>query len=174
MDIDQQAELSGQGSPAPDQEAQIPTVRSASYWYEKRHEEKQQALNQQQQKQEEEQPKDFVTRDEFMAAQRERQTYEFARQNPEFAPYVDKVLQYWNHPTRSGLPVESVFADAIGAKELMRLGAEKAKKEAEEAASTRIVGGSKVQELDSSLTTKDIFSMSSEDFKKVKEKIRGL
>lgn len=174
MDIDQQAELPETGTAASEQEEQVPTVRSASYWYEKRHEEKQQALAQQQQQQEKEVPKDFVTRDEFLSAQRERQTVEFARQNPEFAPYVDKVLKYWSHPTRAGLPVESVFADAIGAKELMRLGAEKAKKEAEEAEGIRIAGGAKVRELDSSLSTKDIFSMSSEDFKKVKEKIRGL
>lgn len=174
MAIDQQAELPEGGSTAPTQEEIVPTVHSASYWYEKRQEEKQQNLAPQQQPQVPEAQKDFVTRDEFLTAQRERQTLEFARQNPEFAPYVDKVLKYWSHPTRAGLPVDSVFADAIGPKELMRLGAEQARKEAEAAQSTRIAGGAKVRELDSSVSTKDILSMSSEDFNKVKAGMRGL
>jgi hypothetical protein len=116
----------------------------------------------------------FVTRDEFIQAQKERRVLEYVRQNPEFQPFAEKVLQYWNHPSRRELPVESAFADAVGIKELMRLGAEKATREAQEADQTNVGGGVAVRGGDSSGTaSKSIFAMTPEEFAQYKaEKLK--
>lgn len=174
MDQEQQADLHSQGDTASRGEEQIP-ANDAAYWYAQRQEEKQKKLAAQpEEKPAPVVPDQFVTRDEFMTAQRERQVMEYVRQNPEFQPYVEKVLKYWNHPTRAGLPVDSAFADAIGPKELMRLGAEQARRESEEAQKTQLAGGAKVRTFDSSITAKDVFSMSNEEFAKLKAGMKGI
>lgn len=148
-----------------------------SYWYWKRQEEKghkSESTKDEPKKEEVTPPTDeFVTREEFAQAQKERKALEFVRQNPEFQPYMDKVLKYWNHPSRRELPVDSAFADAIGPKELMRLGAEQAKREAEEAERTRVGGGVHVREDGGSASNKSVFDMSDEEFAKYKaEKLK--
>lgn len=174
-DTDHKAEIPETGNTASSQEYEVPQLTPSDY-YRMRHEEKQQRQTQQDPAQVKDSTPptgDFVTRDEFVSAQKERHVAEYIRQNPELASYSEKVLKYWNHPTRKDLPVDSAFADAIGPKELMRLGAEQAKAEQEAAKRTIAGGGARVREQESSAPTKDVFSMTVEEFTKYKaERLR--
>ena len=65
----------------------------------------------------------------------------YLHDHPEYAPFAEKIKTWVNHPNRfglikNGLPVENVIIEAIGVKNLMRLGAEMATKSKIEADAT--------------------------------------
>lgn len=65
---------------------------------------------------------------------------DFVAKNPDFAPYVDRVKKFSNHPTRKDVPIESLFYEVAG-KDLLMLGAKRAKEVEDEAKESGAGGG---------------------------------
>lgn len=91
-------------------------------------------------------------------------------EHPEFKPYEEKVRRFMAHPSRKNLPVETVFADVIGVKTLLQLGAKKGLSAEEKANEGRTGGGSNTSTHKSK--AEEIQNMSHEEFEQYKASIR--
>lgn len=74
-------------------------------------------------------------------AEDEAEVQQFVAENPDFKPYEAKVKAFMKHPSRREIPIKSLFYEAAG-DDLLKIGAERAKKAAEEAARSGTGGGS--------------------------------
>lgn len=92
----------------------------------------------------------------------------FVSANPDFKPYVAKVQKFAQHPSRKDLPIESIFYEVAG-KDLLKLGAERAKKADDEAKETNAGGGSN----NGSETTPSVWDLTPEEFAAKQEEIRN-
>ena len=70
-----------------------------------------------------------------------REIAEFVQNNPDFAQYADKVARYSKHPTRREVPIASLFYEVAG-EDLLRIGAERARKADDKAKDSGSGGGS--------------------------------
>lgn len=98
----------------------------------------------------------------------------YLSQHPEYAPYADKIRTFVNHPNRfglvkAGLPVENVIIEAIGVKNIMRIGAEMAAKSLADANQSKNDGGNKPTP-PAGVTT-DLRKMPMTDFAKLRDTI---
>lgn len=91
----------------------------------------------------------------------------FVKQNPDFSPYADKVKKFASHPSRKDMPIESIFYEVAG-KDLLKLGAERAKKAADEAKESGAGGGGSggVE------TEKSVWELTPEEFAAKQEALR--
>lgn len=65
---------------------------------------------------------------------------DFVAKNPDFKPYAEKVAKWAQHPSRQGIPIKSIFYEVAG-DDLMKIGADRAKKATDEAKKTGAGGG---------------------------------
>jgi hypothetical protein len=94
----------------------------------------------------------------------------FVSANPDFKPYADKVLKWAQHPSRQGIPIESIFYEVAG-KDLMKIGAERGKKADEEAKKTNAGGGN--NRGGNNGGTKPVWEMSKDEFEAEQAKTRN-
>lgn len=95
----------------------------------------------------------------------------FITDNPEFKPFQSKIEKWAKHPAYANLPLETVAHAACG-KELLKLGAEKARKADEEAAGAG-TGGSSGRTPDGS-SKKKVWDMTPEEFKAEEDRVRRM
>lgn len=73
-------------------------------------------------------------------AQDEQEIKDFLNSNPDFKPYEAKARKYMSHPSRKDVPIEEIFYGVAG-KDLLRIGAKRAKIADDEAKKTKSAGG---------------------------------
>jgi hypothetical protein len=93
----------------------------------------------------------------------------FISDNPEFSKYKKKVAVMSEHPSRASVPIKDLFF-AVAGNDLMKIGADRAKKAADNADRGNSGGGSPRGDGEERGT--DYSAMSSEEFEKKKEEIR--
>jgi len=91
----------------------------------------------------------------------------FLAENPEFKPYEARIKKYAGHESRRHLPLKAIAYEVAGP-DLMRIGAEKAKKADQEAAKSTTGGGTTRSEP----SHKPISEMTKEEFRDFSEKVR--
>jgi len=92
----------------------------------------------------------------------------FLQENPEFKPFEAKARRWIKDPSRQHLPISTVFYEAAGYKNILRIGADRKTKADKEAADTTTGGGSgRTPEGGPS-----VLDLSKEDFEKRQEKVR--
>lgn len=92
---------------------------------------------------------------------------DFVKDNPDFAPYADKVKKFAQHPSRKNMPIKALFYEVAG-DDLLRIGADRARKATAEARKSQAGGGSgKTVE-----ATKTVKDMSDEEFRAQQEAVR--
>lgn len=100
----------------------------------------------------------------------EQEIATFLNGNPEFKPYADKVRKFSQHESRKNIPIESIFYEVAG-KDLMKLGADKARKSDKEAKESGAGGGSNRGGSDAG--SKSVWDMTPEEFEKEQQKVRS-
>lgn len=97
----------------------------------------------------------------------------FIAQNPEFKPYETKIRKFASHPSRRHIPISSIAYEVAGP-DLMRLGAERAKKADEKAkeASLKAGGSEKGEEGSGVLAGIEKMSPTSKEFAELVEKAK--
>ena len=82
--------------------------------------------------------KPFVEREAAREDDNEVQT--FLKDNPDFKPYEAKARKYMSHPSRKDVPISEIFYGVAG-KDLLKIGAKRAKIADDEAKKTKSAGG---------------------------------
>lgn len=95
---------------------------------------------------------------------------DFVTANPQFKPYVDKVLKWAQHPSRSSLPISSIFYEVAG-KDLLKIGADMEKKASDKAKETNAGGGN--NRGGNGGGTKPVWEQSAEEFEAEQAKVRN-
>ena len=97
----------------------------------------------------------------------------FIAQNPEFKPYETKIRKFASHPSRRHIPINAIAYEVAGP-DLMRLGAERAKKADEKAkeASLKAGGSEKGDEGSGALAGIEKMSPTSKEFAELVEKAK--
>lgn len=93
----------------------------------------------------------------------------FVKANADFAPYADKVKRYAQHASRKDMPIASIFYEVAG-NDLLKLGADRAKKADLEAKHSKAGGGSNKGGGDGAKSTWDL---TPEEFEAQKEAVRN-
>ena len=91
---------------------------------------------------------------------------EFISDNPAFKPYQAKILKFWRDPSRNHLPVETVAMEAVGYKNLVKIGAKLEKQASINAKKEVNVGNSGGLEV-----KKKVKDMSDKEFDQLTEKV---
>lgn len=73
-------------------------------------------------------------------AQDEQEIKDFLNDNPDFKPYEAKARKYMSHPSRKDVPISEIFYGVAG-KDLLKIGAKRAKIADDEAKKTKSGGG---------------------------------
>lgn len=98
----------------------------------------------------------------------DKEVKDFLADNPDFKPFEKKVRRFMTHPSRTSLPIKSIFYEVAGDK-LLKIGA-KRQKEADTEAKNSQSGGGSTRDTGKSKT--DNLTMPKEDFQKKQEKLR--
>ena len=93
---------------------------------------------------------------------------DFVKQNPDFAPYVAKVQKFSQHPSRKDMPISSIFYEVAGG-DLLKLGADRARKAGIESKKSRAGGGGS----SGGGSEKGVWDLSAEEFEAQKEALRN-
>lgn len=102
-------------------------------------------------------------------AEDEQEVKQFINDNPDFAKYEKKVKNFMKHPSRSQMPIKSIFYEVAG-DDLMKIGAQRAKKAEDEANRNNAGGGSARGDDDGAKV--DYSTMTAEEFEKKREEVR--
>lgn len=94
---------------------------------------------------------------------------DFVAKNQDFAKYEKKVLSRMKHPSRAQMPIKSIFYEVAG-DDLLKIGADRAKKAEDEAARGNSGGGSARGDDDGG--TVDYSKMTASEFEKKREEVR--
>lgn len=103
-----------------------------------------------------------------MQEEDEQEISTFIAENPDFAPYADKVRKFAQHPSRKELPLASIFYEVAG-KDLLKIGADRAKKSIAESKQSQAGGGS-ARNTD---TPKSVWDLSTDEFEKQQQEVRS-
>lgn len=93
---------------------------------------------------------------------------DFVKQNPDFAPYADKVKKFAQHESRKDMPIKSIFYEVAG-DDLLKIGAKRAKKAGDEAKETQAGGGSAA----GGGSEKSVWELTPEEFAEKQEALRN-
>lgn len=108
----------------------------------------------------------------FIAKQMEEEDTQeintFVKDNPDFAPYIDRVKKFAQHPSRKDMPIKSIFYEVAG-DDLLKIGAKRAQKANEEAKESSAGGGSSQGDT----TEKSIWDLTPEEFTARQEELRN-
>lgn len=102
-------------------------------------------------------------------AEDEQEVKQFVNDNPDFAKYEKKVKNFMKHPSRSQMPIKSIFYEVAG-DDLMKIGAARAKKAEDEANRNNAGGGSARGDDDGGKV--DYSTMTAEEFEKKRNEVR--
>jgi len=80
--------------------------------------------------------------EKIVGSEDKEEATKFFNENPEFKPYEAKIAKWWQDPSRRHLPIATVALEAVGYKNLIRIGAQKQKEADEKAAQTKTKGSS--------------------------------
>jgi len=105
--------------------------------------------------------------DKTLKAEDDQEISAFLIGNPEFKPFEAKTRRYMAHPSRRSLPVESVFYEVAG-KQLLKIGADRAKAADEKAKQTQTGGGSNR----AGEGAKTDWDLSKDEFEQKQERVR--
>lgn len=75
-----------------------------------------------------------------MKEEDDKEVQNFLKDNPDFAPYEAKARKYMSHPSRKDVPISEIFYGVAG-KDLLKIGAKRAKIADNEAKKTKSGGG---------------------------------
>lgn len=103
-----------------------------------------------------------------MREEDEAEISSFIAENPDFKGYADKVRKFAQHPTRKDVPITSIFYEVAG-KDLMKIGADRAKKAGDESKKTQAGGGSNR----GTGGEQSVWDLTPEEFQKKQEEIRN-
>jgi len=92
---------------------------------------------------------------------------DFVKQNPDFAPYAQKVAKFAQHPTRRDMPIKAIFYEVAG-DDLLMIGAKRAQQYKDKAKESGAGGGS-----GSASVEKSVWDMSVEEFQAEQERVRN-
>jgi len=84
--------------------------------------------------------------EKIVGSEDKEEASKFFNENPEFKPYEAKIAKWWQDPSRRHLPISTVALEAIGYKNLIRIGAQKQKEADEKAAQAKTKGSSAGQD----------------------------
>lgn len=98
----------------------------------------------------------------------DRDISDFLKENPEFKSYEKKVRKYASHPSRKDIPIDELFYSVAG-KDILKLGAKRARKSDAEAGQNKSGGGSSTRTAPSGKSVKD---MDSKEFEEYQNSIR--
>lgn len=105
------------------------------------------------------------------AAEEDKQEIDsFVAANPDFKPYADKVAKWAKHPSRAGIPIKTLFYEVAG-DDLLKIGAERAKKAGDKARETGAGGGANRDGAGGG--TKPVAEMTQEEFEAEQNKVRS-
>jgi len=90
----------------------------------------------------------------------------FVSANPDFKPYADKVAKYAQHASRKNMPIKAIFYEVAGP-DLLKIGADRAKKANDEAKESKGAGGDGEAE-----TKKSVWDLTPDEFAAEQQKIR--
>jgi len=93
---------------------------------------------------------------------------DFIKQNPDFAPYQAKVQKFAQHPSRKDMPIKAIFYEVAG-DDLLKLGADRAKKAGIESKKSRAGGGGS----SGGGSEKGVWDLSNDEFEAQKESVRN-
>lgn len=93
----------------------------------------------------------------------------FIAQNPDFAPYADKVKKFAQHPSRKEMPIQSIFYEVAGP-DLLKIGADRARKSLAESRKSNAGGGSGTKGAEG---PKNVWDLSPEEFEKQQQEVRS-
>jgi len=93
---------------------------------------------------------------------------DFIKQNPDFAPYAEKVKKFASHESRKNMPIKSIFYEVAG-DDLLKIGAKRAKKAGDEAKETQAGGGSAA----GGGSEKGVWDLTPEEFAEKQEALRN-
>jgi len=102
-----------------------------------------------------------------MLEEDESEINSFVKDNPDFAPYADKVRKFAQHPTRKEMPIKSIFYEVAG-DDLLRIGAKREKIATDKAKESGAGGGSGI----GGDVTKNVWSLTPSEFAAEQEKLR--
>lgn len=108
--------------------------------------------------------------EERRKAEDDAEVREYLSANPEFAPFEAKVRRFMQHPTRKDVPASTIFLEVAGPDFLMQLGAEKARKAAEEAKKGGTGGSGSARDVSGG--SKPVIEMTDDEFRAVQDKVR--
>ena len=108
--------------------------------------------------------------EERRQAEDDAEVRDYLASNPELAPFEAKVRRFMKHESRKDVPVSTIFLEAAGPDFFMQLGAERARKAAEEAKKGS-TGGSGTSR-DVSGGTKPVSEMTEDEFRAAQDKVR--
>jgi hypothetical protein len=63
--------------------------------------------------------------DQATTAADAQEAKDFFSESPEFKPFKAKIMKWWSHPTRRHLPLSTVALEAVGYKNLIKIGAQR-------------------------------------------------
>jgi hypothetical protein len=95
---------------------------------------------------------------------------DFVSKNPDFKPYSDKVLKWAQHPSRKGIPIQSLFYEVAG-NDLLKIGADRAKKASDKAKESNAGGGNNRGGAQGG--SKPVWEQSPEEFEAEQAKVRN-
>lgn len=106
--------------------------------------------------------------DHFTAQADKQEAETYFAANPDFKPYEAKIMKWWNDPTRRHLPINTVALEAIGVKNLIRIGAQRQKAADDKARKTSTGGGSSTRDAGGS---KPVAEMSNAEFEAERQRV---
>lgn len=65
--------------------------------------------------------------EKIQAQEETQEANDFFKANEEFKPFEGKILKWWKDPSRRHLPIETVALEAVGYKNLLKIGAQREK-----------------------------------------------
>lgn len=92
---------------------------------------------------------------------------DFVKQNPDFAPYAQKVAKFAQHPTRRDMPIKALFYEVAG-DDLLMIGAKRAQKAREMSKESGAGGGS-----GGGSSEKSVWDLTPEEFQAQQEAVRN-
>lgn len=102
-----------------------------------------------------------------MLEEDESEISSFVKDNPDFAPYADKVRKFAQHPTRKEMPIKSIFYEVAG-DDLLMIGAKREKKAIDKAKESSAGGGNGI----GGESNKGIWDLTPAEFAAQQEKLR--
>jgi len=105
--------------------------------------------------------------EKIVGSEDKEESTKFFTENPEFKPYEAKIAKWWQDPSRRHLPISTVALEAVGYKNLIKIGAQKQKEADEKAAQTKTKGSSAGQDGGS----KPVAEMSTAEFQAKREQV---